>query len=254
MELLALCWVLLAGTLLSTSAANSALQEGDLGPITKQMDMARYSFDDQYEGCNVSIWHELREVNHTEFAMNNLYADSWRKAAAKWRKRCCRPTNCPKLRPKQAIAVLAYTDSCGLCEEFNADTRQGGICHQYYFNLYNFKTLHFLLTQALFALRASQPRCYYVYRGVPGVRFMVQRGMSVRFGQFTSTSLRKEVAVSFGNDTRFEVKTCYGVPKSRSPSSLLRMKSSSHPLKSLRSPTFLKPMADSKSVSALRGR
>ncbi|POI20086.1 hypothetical protein CIB84_016168, partial [Bambusicola thoracicus] len=212
MELLALCWVLLAGTLLSTSAASSALQEGDLGPIMKQMDMALNSFDDQYEGCEVSMWDEIEEVNHTEFSRNSFYADTWKKAAKEWQKRCRRPADCPQLRPEQAIAVLAYTAASRMCARFNAATRQGGRTHEDYLHSYHFKTLHFLLTQALLDLRASQPRCYYVYRGVRGIRFMARRGMSVRFGQFTSSSRSKKATEKFGQDTLFVMKTCYGVP------------------------------------------
>uniref|UniRef100_A0A803XVS0 NAD(P)(+)--arginine ADP-ribosyltransferase n=1 Tax=Meleagris gallopavo TaxID=9103 RepID=A0A803XVS0_MELGA len=165
MELLALCWVLLAGTLLSTSGSSSALREGDLNPITVPMGTAPHSFDDQYVGCE-----------------------------------------------EQAIAVLAYSAAGGMCEKFNAATRQGGLSHQHYLQSYRFKTLHFLLTQALQALRVSQPYCYNVYRGVGGIRFTAQRGMAVRFGQFTSTSLRKEVAVKFGLDTFLVIKTCHGAP------------------------------------------
>ncbi|POI18843.1 hypothetical protein CIB84_017413 [Bambusicola thoracicus] len=212
MELLTLCWVLLAGTLLSTSAASSALQEGDLTPRTVLMDMAPKSFDDQYVGCAHVMWANLQKLRCTEFARNCVYAAGWRKAAAEWQRRWGYLGHPLQLRPEQTIALLAYSAAGNLYQQFNAATRQGGCSHQYYVHCYQFKTLHFLLTQALFALRASQPRCYYVYRGVRGIRFMTRRGMSVRFGQFTSTSLRKEVAVKFGQDTFFVVQTCYGVP------------------------------------------
>nr|NP_990444.2 NAD(P)(+)--arginine ADP-ribosyltransferase 1 precursor [Gallus gallus] len=167
MELLALRWVLLAGTLLSTSAASSALQEGDLGSITVIMDMALNSFDDQYEGW--AVMGLITEVN-VQSLPENAYAVSWRKAAAEWQKRW-EPRSPMQLRQEQAIAVLAYSAASRMCTLFNEATRQGGRSHQDYVHSYHFKTLHFLLTQALFALRASQPRCYYVYRGVRGIRF-----------------------------------------------------------------------------------
>ncbi|XP_052555339.1 NAD(P)(+)--arginine ADP-ribosyltransferase 2-like [Tympanuchus pallidicinctus] len=212
MELLALCWVLLAGTLLSTSAASSALHDGDLGPTMVPMDMAPNSFDDQYEGCGQMMWDKIQKVNYTEFTKNYVYADGWRKAAAEWQKRWGHLSHPPQLRREQAIAVLAYTAASKLYQQLNAATRQGGRSHQYYCLYFHFKTLHFLLTQALRALQASQPFCYKVYRGVGGVRFTAQRGTAVRFSQFTSTSLRKEVAVKFGRDTLFVIKTCYGAP------------------------------------------
>nr|P55806.1 RecName: Full=NAD(P)(+)--arginine ADP-ribosyltransferase 1; AltName: Full=Mono(ADP-ribosyl)transferase 1; Short=AT1; Flags: Precursor [Gallus gallus]BAA06664.1 ADP-ribosyltransferase [Gallus gallus] len=212
MELLALRWVLLAGTLLSTSAASSALQEGDLGSITVIMDMALNSFDDQYLLCEDRMRARLQMENITEFSTNIAYAVTWRQAAAEWQKRWGHLARPMQLIREQAIALLAYSASSRMCTLFNEATRQGGRSHQDYIHSYHFKTLHFFLTQALFALRASQPRCYYVYRGVRGIRFMTQRGKSVRFGQFTSTSLRKEATVNFGQDTLFVVKTCYGVP------------------------------------------
>ncbi|NWS04045.1 NRT2 ribosyltransferase, partial [Motacilla alba] len=66
-------------------------------------------------------------------------------------------------------------------------------------------------TDALATLRNAQNRqCHRVFRGVRDIRFKAQKGQSVRFGQFTSTSARKEIALQFGKDTIFEVYTCHG--------------------------------------------
>uniref|UniRef100_A0A8C3KYR4 NAD(P)(+)--arginine ADP-ribosyltransferase n=1 Tax=Chrysolophus pictus TaxID=9089 RepID=A0A8C3KYR4_CHRPC len=109
--------------------------------------------------------------------------------------------------------MLAYTMEGKLYHQFNTATRRDGISRQHYLRFFPFKTLHFLLTRALHTLRESQPqRCHHVYRGVKGTRFTAQQGQVVRFGQFTSSSLRKKVAESFGQDTFFSVETCYGVP------------------------------------------
>ncbi|XP_021237659.1 NAD(P)(+)--arginine ADP-ribosyltransferase 2-like [Numida meleagris] len=213
MEHLALCWVLLAGTLLSTSATSSALHEPDLGPTTVPMDMAPLSFDDQYEGCRHVMWAKQQKLRHLELAKNNVFASVWRKAAAEWQKRWGHLAHTPLLKREQAIAVLAYSAASNLYKQFNAATREGGRSHQHYLHSYPFKALHFLLTEALRALRKSQPHhCYHVYRGVRGIRFMAHIGKAVRFGQFTSSSLRKDVAEKFGWDTFFVMETCYGVP------------------------------------------
>ncbi|XP_048806950.1 NAD(P)(+)--arginine ADP-ribosyltransferase 1-like [Lagopus muta] len=214
MELLALCWVLLAGTLLSTSATSSALHDGDLDPIEIEMNMAPDSFDDQYVGCENQMKTKIQKVNRTEIKNNKDYANTWKKAAAEWQKICQNPNDCPKLKMDLAIAVVAYSAADGMCEKFNADTRQGGLSHQHYMQSYHFKTLHFLLTQALQALRKSNPKpdkCYNVYRGVQGIRFTAEKGKAVRFGQFTSASLDKNAAKEFGKDTFFEIQTCHGV-------------------------------------------
>lgn len=80
-----------------------------------------------------------------------------------------------------------------------------------YLRSFRFKVLHFLLTEALKDLRStwSQPRCLHVYRGVT-VCFVTSLGQIVCFGQFASTSLLKNISLSYGTSTVFEVETCYG--------------------------------------------
>ncbi|XP_014817810.1 PREDICTED: erythroblast NAD(P)(+)--arginine ADP-ribosyltransferase-like [Calidris pugnax] len=107
---------------------------------------------------------------------------------------------------------MAYTHEC-LYPEFNAAVREAGRSCREYMDHFHFKTLHFLLTQALKILREAQPRkCYHVYRGVSDIRFTARLNDSVRFGQFASSSLKKEETTEFGTDTTFSVYTCYGVP------------------------------------------
>ncbi|XP_031468154.1 NAD(P)(+)--arginine ADP-ribosyltransferase 1-like, partial [Phasianus colchicus] len=181
--------------------------------ITVPMDMAPDSFDDQYLGCETKMWEEIEKVNLMEMEKNKDYADTWKRAAAEWQERCGSPTECPELRQELAIAVLAYSAADGMCEKFNAATRQGGQNHQHYLNSYDFKTLHFVLTLALQDLRKSNPNeCYNVFHSVKGIHFTAEEGQTVRFGQFTSASLKKEVAEKFGKDTVFVINTCYGAP------------------------------------------
>ncbi|NXJ85875.1 NRT2 ribosyltransferase, partial [Trogon melanurus] len=207
MELLVLGLVLLAGNLVTGSPPHWR----DLDPIkVVALDMAKNSFDDQYRGCSRMMEEELEELNRTEFANNSIYARAWTLAATEWRNR---QGQIPwTLRPEQAIALMAYTLQTPLHGEFNAAVRQAGQSQEEYLRAFHFKSLHFLLNEALRALRDVQPqRCHRVYRGVKDIRFTAQRGQSVRFGHFTSTSLRNESTVSFGQDTFFSVVTCYGV-------------------------------------------
>uniref|UniRef100_A0A8V0XF62 NAD(P)(+)--arginine ADP-ribosyltransferase n=1 Tax=Gallus gallus TaxID=9031 RepID=A0A8V0XF62_CHICK len=203
-------WVLLVSTLASVLATSS---KRDLGPVKEvAMDMANNTFDDQYQGCSRVMEDELEELNRTEFA-NEVYAEGWRNAAMEWRNRWGRADRPPALRRDQATAMLAYTMEGKLYHRFNNATRGDGISRQHYLRSFPFKTLHFLLSRALHTLWESQPQqCHNVYRGVKGTRFTAQQGTMVRFGQFTSSSLRKKVAESFGQDTFFSVETCYGVP------------------------------------------
>ncbi|NXF55863.1 NARE ribosyltransferase, partial [Oceanites oceanicus] len=209
MEHLALGLVLLAGTL----AAGSPLCRQDLYSIKEvALDMAPTSFDDQYQGCSRMMEEELGELNRTEFANNIVYAKAWTQAAAAWRSQQGRIPSPRALRPEQAVAIRAYTLKSPLYQEFNVAVRERGRSLREYLDAFHFKTLHFLLSEALRALRDAQPHhCHRVYRGVRD-RFTAQLGQRIRFGRFTSTSFRKKSAECFGRETVFSVETCYGVP------------------------------------------
>ncbi|NXU67102.1 NRT2 ribosyltransferase, partial [Horornis vulcanius] len=166
------------------------------------------SFDDQYRGCRGAMTELLPALSHAEFQQNPLLARVWVKAAAEWWRRG--PPVTP-LSPGQAIALMTYTMK-DAHKEFNAAVRAAGRSRREYRDNFHFKALHFLLTDALATLRdARGPRCHHVFRGVRGVRFQARPGDTVRFGQFTSTSLRREIAQQFGTDTVFQVQTCQGV-------------------------------------------
>ncbi|NWT99099.1 NRT2 ribosyltransferase, partial [Urocynchramus pylzowi] len=172
------------------------------------LDMAQDSFDDQYAGCRHAMTEVLPALNRFEFQQNPLFARVWVRAAAEWWRRG--PPVTP-LSPAQAVALMTYTMK-DVYKEFNDAVRVAGRSRREYRDNFHFKTLHFLLTDALATLRdARGPRCHHVFRGVRGVRFEARRGDTVRFGRFTSTSLHKQIAQQFGTDTMFQVQTCQGV-------------------------------------------
>uniref|UniRef100_A0A8C3PIA2 NAD(P)(+)--arginine ADP-ribosyltransferase n=1 Tax=Calidris pygmaea TaxID=425635 RepID=A0A8C3PIA2_9CHAR len=176
------------------------------------LDMACASFDDQYQRCDHKMEEELGELNRTEFDRNDIYKKIWILAAAEWRNKEGRVPKPPALHTEHAVALMAYTHEC-LYGEFNAAVREAGRSHREYLDNFHFKTLHFLLTQALKILRKAQPqKCYDVYRGIRDIRFTAQSHDIVRFGQFASSSFLKDRAERFGTDTVFSVHTCYGVP------------------------------------------
>ncbi|XP_061198574.1 GPI-linked NAD(P)(+)--arginine ADP-ribosyltransferase 1 [Neopsephotus bourkii] len=172
------------------------------------MDMAPASFDDQYEGCSHLMERELPELNRTEFSTNGLYAEAWTRAAEAWAQQ--RIPHAPGLRPEHALALRAYTMEGPLYTAFNAAVREAGRSRQRYLHGFPFKALHFLLSQALSILRGAGGRCHRAFRGVRALRFTAQPGQSVRFGHFTSASLRN--SSSFGCDSFFTVHTCCGAP------------------------------------------
>ncbi|XP_068027038.1 LOW QUALITY PROTEIN: erythroblast NAD(P)(+)--arginine ADP-ribosyltransferase-like [Melanerpes formicivorus] len=178
-----------------------------------ELDMAPTSFDDQYKGCTKMMEKELEELNHTEFTTNSLYSKEWTLATQQWLSQ--HGAGVPRvLSPQQEVALLVYTRHSDLYRTFNRNVSQAGSSLRVYLESFHFKVLHFLLTQALATLKATQrstPPCLQVYRGVEGIRFTTQPGRSIRFGHFTSTSLSMEKALTFGQDTFFYLETCYGV-------------------------------------------
>uniref|UniRef100_A0A8C3XAD9 NAD(P)(+)--arginine ADP-ribosyltransferase n=1 Tax=Cyanoderma ruficeps TaxID=181631 RepID=A0A8C3XAD9_9PASS len=173
------------------------------------LDMARECFDDQYRGCGPAMTAALPAFNRSEFQKNPLFARVWVKAVAEWQSQGSRVS--PLSSPDQAIALMAYTMP-DVHKDFNAAVRAAGRSAQEYRKNFHFKTLHFLLAQALGTLRHTQnTQCCHVFRGVRDVHFKAQPGQRVRFGQFTSTSLSNKTAQRFGRGTRFGVHTCHGV-------------------------------------------
>ncbi|NWW83501.1 NARE ribosyltransferase, partial [Climacteris rufus] len=172
------------------------------------LDTAPYSFDDQYDGCRPAMIKLLPALNRSEFHLNAAFARVWKKATKEWQKRGSRVS---PLSSTQAIALMAYTMD-DLYKEFNAAVRTAGRSSREYRDNFHFKTLHFLLTDALGTLRPKQgEECRCVTRQVGGIRFEAQPGQRVRFGQFASSTLCKEPLEYFGSDSVFHVKTCHGV-------------------------------------------
>ncbi|NXB81350.1 NARE ribosyltransferase, partial [Donacobius atricapilla] len=173
------------------------------------LNMAPNSFDDRYLRCHFKMLRVLPALNRTEFVPYGDYAEAWSRAVATWDSR---PSPGSLLRPEQAIALLAYTMEEGLYLEFNRAVHAAGRSRREYLDAFHFKVLHFLLTEALRELRDArgQPRCLHVYRGIDGIRFTGGLGRIVRFGQFASATLMRNVSDSYGTTTTFEVDTCHG--------------------------------------------
>ncbi|NWI48238.1 NRT2 ribosyltransferase, partial [Picathartes gymnocephalus] len=195
----------------AATAATTTTPPGDNAtPVVVPLDMAPDAFDDQYRGCGRAMAAALPALNRSELRQSGHFAEAWALAAAEWRVRTSPPRS--PLSPAQATALLAYTAPVPLHRTFNAAVREAGRSRQEYRDNFHFKTLHFLLTQALGTLRDNRgPRCLRAFRGVRGVRFEARRGRRVRFGHFASASLRNESSWSFGTDTAFQVHTCQGV-------------------------------------------
>ncbi|NWI50280.1 NARE ribosyltransferase, partial [Calyptomena viridis] len=166
------------------------------------LDMAPKSFDDQYRRCQDRMLRALPELNRTETPNNPLFAQVWAKATPEWQK-----VRDYGLRPEEVTALRVYTMNTDVYGQFNTATREAGSSSCQYRNNFHYKVLHFLLTTAVQKVGGG---CHRVYRGIQGIRFTAQLGDTVRFGQFASSSKKKNQAEKFGTDTLFEVNTCHG--------------------------------------------
>ncbi|XP_044116655.1 GPI-linked NAD(P)(+)--arginine ADP-ribosyltransferase 1 [Neovison vison] len=225
-----LCLLLVCTGLLEAPLAQSHLiSRRDLFSQELPLDMAPASFDDQYEGCAAAMTAALPDLNQTEFQANKVYADGWVQASSQWQDRqasgpewVLSPTGLPPpppgFRDEHGVALLAYTANSPLHKEFNAAVREAGRSRAYYLHHFSFKTLHFLLTEALQLLGRDKrsPQCHQVFRGVHGLRFRpAGPRATVRLGGFASASLKNVAAQQFGEDTFFGIWTCLGAPIKR---------------------------------------
>ncbi|KAM7037130.1 GPI-linked NAD(P)(+)--arginine ADP-ribosyltransferase 1-like [Passerculus sandwichensis] len=169
---------LLAMTAVTAAATATGVPSGATAAapaLAVPLDMAPASFDDQYRGCGRAMAAELPALNRSELRRGARFAEAWALAAAQWRLRP--PPRSPRsprspLSPAQAVALMAYTAPVPLHREFNEAVRAAGRSRREYRDNFHFKTLHFLLTQAVVALRDAQgPRCHRAFRGVRGARF-----------------------------------------------------------------------------------
>lgn len=153
-----------------------------------------------------------------EMARHAVLRESWEAAREAWEHKQRGLTLPPGFKSQHGIAVMVYTNSSNtLYLELNQAVRTGGCSREFYMRHFPFKALHFYLTQALQLLQGSKGcsrgRGEVVFRGINTLRFEPKRlGDSVRFGQFTSSSLDEGVARRFGNATFFSLRTCFGAP------------------------------------------
>ncbi|XP_071274267.1 erythroblast NAD(P)(+)--arginine ADP-ribosyltransferase-like [Agelaius tricolor] len=171
------------------------------------LDMAPDSFDDQYQGCGPAMKEALPALIRSEFEQNKEFADVWVKAAAEWQSRGPPESH---LSPDQGTAFMAFTMS-GLTSIFNDAVHVAGRSQQEYRDNFHFKTLHFLLTDALATLRDAQDgQCRAAFLKVCGTRFEAQRGDTIRFGHFMPVFLSKQIG-ECPSEAMLEVHTCHGV-------------------------------------------
>ncbi|XP_067326554.1 NAD(P)(+)--arginine ADP-ribosyltransferase 2-like [Anolis sagrei] len=174
-----------------------------------ELTMVPNSYDDQYMSCSATMENKL--MDPTTDGFQQKYDFVWKNATNTWNNIKGSLQLPYDFKEEYGIAVVAYTACSKLYLNFGPAVREGGKSSADYEKYFNFKSFHFLLTRASQVLKASQAGCYNVYRGIKNIRFTVpDRNTLVRFGQFTSSSLSRQAAKKFGDDTFFTIRTCLG--------------------------------------------
>ncbi|XP_053413877.1 ecto-ADP-ribosyltransferase 4 [Nycticebus coucang] len=178
-------------------------------------DLAPGSFDDQYHGCSKQVMEKLDQGDYftEDLQAHKNYSRIWHKTHLTW-------MNQPQALPKNmtiphAVALLVYTLNSDVRSDFSKALANDAKTPQQYEHSFRFKYLHYYLTTAIQLLRKkvtreNDPLCYKVYHKARGVHFKAYVGATMRFGQFLSTSLLKEEAQKFENQTLFTIFTCLG--------------------------------------------
>ncbi|XP_066430770.1 T-cell ecto-ADP-ribosyltransferase 2-like isoform X2 [Eleutherodactylus coqui] len=167
-------------------------------------------FDDQYKGCRLKMDKIIPKVLKSENNSNDLFRIDWEMASKYWSTIKSNINNLPQgFRDEHGIALVAYTSN--LYQAFNKATRDVGNSIENYRNKFRFKAMHYYLTMAVRMLSKKSKKL--VYRGVRNIHFKPSnhsRGV-IRFGQFTSASEDRAIAIKFGTSSFFEIQTRLGV-------------------------------------------
>ncbi|XP_017383965.1 ecto-ADP-ribosyltransferase 4 [Cebus imitator] len=186
--------------------------------IKVDFDFAPGSFDDQYQGCSKQVMEKLIQGDYftKDIESQKNYFGMWQKAHLTWLNLGGKflPQN---MTTTHAVAILFYTLNSNVHSNLTRAMAYAARTPQQYEHSFHFKYLHYYLTTAIQLLRTDSimkngTLCYEVYYTMKDVHFNAYTGATIRFGQFLSTSLLKEEAQEFGNQTLFTIFTCQGAP------------------------------------------
>ncbi|XP_039352900.1 T-cell ecto-ADP-ribosyltransferase 2-like [Mauremys reevesii] len=188
----------------------------NLFPRTKllKLSMMPDAFDDQYLGCAEKMYTCAHDLLQEEIKMSSSFSRVWKNAAKKWTdvKKYSRRSD---FKDEYGIAIVAYTEKPedkneAFSSTFNKAVRENGTSLHDYMTNFQFKAFHYYLTRALQVLRNGCNVTYSMtlYRGT---KSRYTGSGFIRFGHFSSSSIRKDVAESFGTITFFTIHSCFGV-------------------------------------------
>ncbi|KAL6082560.1 hypothetical protein STEG23_001591 [Scotinomys teguina] len=181
------------------------------------LDLTPDSFDDQYQGCSKQVMEELSHGDYflKEIGTHKYYSRAWQKAHLTW---LSQDKTVPEtMTTIHAVALLVFTLNRNVSSDFAMAMASAVGSPSQYRQSFHFKYLHYYLTSAIQLLRKESSTknnslCYRVHHGMKNVKFDVNVGDTIRFGQFLSASLLREETRVSGNQTLFTIVTCLGVP------------------------------------------
>ncbi|KAM9818707.1 GPI-linked NAD(P)(+)--arginine ADP-ribosyltransferase 1 [Syngnathus typhle] len=166
----------------------------------KQLDMAPNAVDLLYEGCRDDTMEKLirSDVLHQELSQNiDFYAA--------WSDKC--PTLLPGGTKEHTSALLAFINGKNAFKKaFNDAVETMGVNASTYEERFHYKSLHFLLTDAMSLVR--QKTCKNVYR-VSEMEYKVEKGVRVRFGRFTTVQSDVSMKEDVEGGIYFNITTCF---------------------------------------------
>ncbi|KAK5603871.1 hypothetical protein CRENBAI_026455 [Crenichthys baileyi] len=167
------------------------------------LDMAPNSVDDMYYGCEDQMNKRVTPLLNRE--KNGEFKEAWLKAEQYYKTKW---VNTKILKKEEIMALHAYTlENPPLYAEFNKAVRMQKC--QYKKKKFKFYALHFLLTMALRSLKSKAKQCITAYRRTKS-KFKTAVNKKIRFGAFTSSSVGSYPPITFGDQSCFEISTCFG--------------------------------------------
>ncbi|KAM9399067.1 NAD(P)(+)--arginine ADP-ribosyltransferase 1-like [Salvelinus alpinus] len=187
-------------------------QPGFNSPIS--LDMVPNSVDDKYQNCTEKMYKKVQEEYLPNENSNvGIFKEAWMKAEGcsktlmkRFQKDKSKYNSKDRLTHDHIKAICAYSGGqTQIYPVFNQAVRTN---RTEYTTSFQFHTLHFLLTDAIRLLKLNQKTCHTTYRRTK-VEFDGKVNKVIRFGFFASSSFLKNLT-HFGEESCFEIKTCFG--------------------------------------------
>ncbi|XP_073525039.1 ecto-ADP-ribosyltransferase 5-like [Phyllobates terribilis] len=171
------------------------------------LNMTSDAFDDQYINCENKMENEMVKILEEE-RKNKEFDLMWREATKNWSRG---KLNLPSsFKDEYGVAAVLYTmeSPYPIYKQLNGSISIAGRSRDYYMQHFHFKALHFYLTRALQVLSGGCARGLTVFRGSTQSYTV---SSELRFGQFTTSYLDKDIAATSGTKSFFTITTCFGV-------------------------------------------